>query len=331
MNEHPDHPEHPGTHRSQDRPIHPGRPDHHEHRGGHRHDTDGLPTLVEVAAVRDVSASMRRVRFAGEGVADYLRAPRIPNIKLLFPHEGASPDLPTRSADHHYDFAPGQRERVRTYTVRDYDVEAATLDVDFVRHGREGLASAWVEDARPGDRLGALGGGGRLPGPCSWILLVADDTGLPGASAILEQLPADQVGVALLEVDGPADEQELAHPAGVEVRWLHRSGTPAAFSGLLTQAARGGLTKVPVALDDVFVWVSAESHVVRRLRREVRALGVPRSGQLVIGYWHAGSTETSYAVAADHDRVRDESSVQLPGGAALTRDALAHLFAGVEQ
>jgi len=67
---------------------------------------------------------------------------------------------------------------------------------------------------------------------------------------------------------------------------------------------------------------------VRRLRREVRALGVPRAGQLVIGYWHAGSTETSYAVSADHDRVRDESAVMLPEDTALTGDALAHLFSG---
>ena len=283
-----------------------------------------LPALIEVARILDVSASMRRVRFAGPGVADYLSEARIPNIKLFFPDDAVPLPGPSR-ADHHR-IAPEQRARVRTYTVRSYDTGAATLDIDFVRHGEEGLASSWVERARPGDTLGALGGGGRLPAPRPWMMLVADDTGLPAASAILEQLPVGQRGLALLEVGGPEDHQALSVPDGVEVRWLHRGGRPPGESALLLDVA----LEAPLAdpLEDGFVWVSAESRVVREVRRHVRALGLPRENQLIIGYWHRGATETAYAEASSNDRVPDESRVSLPEGSRLRPDSMGRLLAG---
>ena len=301
-------------------------PDAGRPRAHHRDAGEGLPTALVVAEIHDISATMRRVRFAGTGVADYLRAPRIPNIKLLFPHEGAPLELPGPGEDHHYSFAPGQRERVRTYTVRSFDKDASTLDIDFVRHGRDGLASSWVEDAAPGDSIGALGGGGRLPAPCDWLLLVADDTALPAAAGILEQLPPDQQGLALLEVDGAEDHIPLSRPAGLEVRWLHRRGTHPATSDLLVEEALG--IPLPASLEKVFVWASAESHVVRAVRQHVRSLGVPRHNQLIIGYWHAGSAEPTYARTAHNDRVADESSVCLPEVGDLRADAVARLLAG---
>ena len=251
-----------------------------------------LPALIEVARILDVSASMRRVRFAGPGVADYLSEARIPNIKLFFPDDAVPLPGPSR-ADHHR-IAPEQRARVRTYTVRSYDTGAATLDIDFVRHGEEGLASSWVERARPGDTLGALGGGGRLPAPRPWMMLVAD--------------------------------QALSVPDGVEVRWLHRGGRPPGESALLLDAA----LEAPLAdpLEDGFVWVSAESRVVREVRRHVRALGLPRENQLIIGYWHRGATETAYAEASSNDRVPDESRVSLPEGSRLRPDSMGRLLAG---
>ncbi len=44
-----------------------------------------LPALIEVARILDVSASMRRVRFAGPGVADYLSEARIPEHQAVLP------------------------------------------------------------------------------------------------------------------------------------------------------------------------------------------------------------------------------------------------------
>lgn len=130
------------------------RHEHHEHSIA----TEGLPAAIVVEKVSDVTRSMRRIRFAGPAVAGYLSRPRVPNVKLFFP-DGPVLDLPKFGERGRYAYAPGQRERVRTYTVRAYSVEESWMDVDFVRHGA-GLASSWAESARPGDVIGAVGGGG---------------------------------------------------------------------------------------------------------------------------------------------------------------------------
>ncbi len=302
--------------------------EHDHHDGHHEHSiaTEGLPAAIVVDSVHDLTRSMRRIRFAGPGVAGYLSRPRVPNIKLFFP-DGPVLDLPKFGERGRYAYAPGQRERVRTYTVRAYSVEESWMDVDFVRHGT-GLASSWAESARPGDVIGAVGGGGRLPRACDWILLMADDTGIPALAAILETLPEEQRRVALIEVDAEADEQPLACPPGVSVRWLHRQGADPAASRLLTDAADA--LALPPDLNGVFAWVSAESHVVRHMRKDLRDRGVPRRNQLIIGYWHAGRAESEYSTESNHDRVADESMIAIPEASALTADSLGLAMRGTD-
>jgi NADPH-dependent ferric siderophore reductase len=98
-------------------------------------------------------------------------------------------------------------------------------------------------------------------------------------------VPAGTRGVALLEVADPAEEQDLVAPDGVEIRWLHRGGTPPGESTLLVDA---------VAASDrpegaVFAWVGAESATVRAVRADLRSRwGLSRSEHHAIGYWRRG-------------------------------------------
>lgn len=298
----------------------------------HIHLDPDLPTFIAVEGVRDISRSMRRVRFAGAGVRTYLSKPRIPNIKLFFPEDSGELSLPTLMStvqsgpEAIAQVFPLIKPRVRTYTVRNYDVEAGWLEVDFVRHGAEGLASSWVESAQPGDVLGVPGGGGRLPAPSKWIGLLADDTGLPAALQILSDLPPEQRGVAVFEVDGEQDHLPVEAPAGVEVQWLHRDGISPGSSRLLLDAALD--LDIPEPYEDTFIWAGAESRVIREIRKRARGLGVPRRNLLIIGYWHSGRNETAYADSSDHDRVFDESKVMLGNDGALAEDTLRSLFAG---
>lgn len=267
-----------------------------------------LPSVIEVARVQDVTPLMRRVTFAGDGVAEYAHdETRVPNIKLVFPDpETGELGLPVGDANGRLTW-PDQsvRARVRTYTVRRMDAENAEMDIDFVRHGDEGLASAWAERARPGSAIGAAGGGGITAPPSDWYLIVGDETALPAIGRMLERLHPDARGVALVEVDNPAEQQELVHPDGVRVQWLHRGGAPAGTTTLLTDAAKA--VDLPTDGSTVFAWVSAESKVVLELRRYLRKdAGLDRKATLVIGYWRKDATETEYGRASDHDRDFDE-------------------------
>lgn len=266
---------------------------------------DQLPATIAVASVRDITPNMRRVTFSGAGVAAYASdETRVPNIKLIFPDPATGIlSLPVNDGSPRLQWPdPDVRARVRTYTVRRLDPAAAEMDVDFVRHGDEGLASAWAERAQPGDTIGAAAGGGVTAPVADRYLIVGDETALPAIGRMLERLPAAAVGTVFVEVDGPAEEQDLIAPAGLELVWLHRGGAPAGTTTLLTDAVKNH-TFPDVPGEKVFAWISAESAVVLDLRRHLRNnVGMDRKSTLVIGYWKRGVSETGYGKAADHDR-----------------------------
>ncbi|WP_226435388.1 siderophore-interacting protein [Rhodococcus yananensis] len=271
-----------------------------------------LPTVIEVARIVDITPRMRRITFAGHGVEVYASDPtRVPNIKLVFPRPNGELDLPDNDGTGRLRWPdPTVKQFVRTYTVRRLDPVAAEMDIDFVKHGDEGLASGWAEHARPGDRIGAAGGGGVVAPASDWYLIVGDETALPAIGRMLERLPEGARGVAVIEVADEHEHQELTSPADIEIRWVHRDGAPAGTTDSLLDAA----CAVAVPEGDVkrFAWVSAESRTVRAMRTWLRADGrFDRRSTLVIGYWHIGMSETGYGRSSDHDRVDDEHDDEL--------------------
>lgn len=269
---------------------------------------DGLlPAVIEVARVVDITPHMRRITFAGRGVEVYAKDPtRVPNIKLVFPRENGDLDLPGNDGTGRLLWPdPTVKQMIRTYTVRRLDPAAGEMDIDFVKHGDEGLASGWAEHAQPGDRIGAAGGGGVVAPVADWYLIVGDETALPAIGRMLERLPEGARGVAVIEVADEHEQQDLPSPADIEIRWVHRNGAPAGTTTHLLDAA----TAVALPAGDVkrFAWVSAESKTVQAMRKWLRAEArFDRKATLVIGYWRIGMSETGYGKAADHDRVDGE-------------------------
>lgn len=146
-------------------------------------------------------------------------------VKLLFakPSLGLTP--PYDLDELRTTLAPDDLPVRRTYTVRSVDHAASTIAIDFVVHGDEGIAGPWAAAAQPGDLLALSGPGGTYrpsQDPAVQHLLFGDDSAIPAIAAALEVLSDSATGVALIEVDGAADELALRAPAGVEVRWLHR-------------------------------------------------------------------------------------------------------------
>jgi NADPH-dependent ferric siderophore reductase len=122
------------------------------------------------------------------------------------------------------------------------------------------------------------------------LLLAGDETAAPAICAILERLPADARGEALLEVPEPADALPVAGPPGVTVGWLARgAGPPGARLVPAVVAAAVSPLAVPV-----YAWLAGEASVIRRLRRHLVAeRGLDRRAVTFMGYWRLGRAEQS--------------------------------------
>ncbi|MBO0897596.1 siderophore-interacting protein [Arthrobacter sunyaminii] len=219
---------------------------------------------VQVRRVQRLSENFQRITFAGPSLSEFGIQGQTHDlrIKVVVPSIAADGTrIPVPEFDcsdtawyrNWLQLDAAVRGSMRTYTVRAARCSVAEpeIDVDFVLHfdeeGRGGPASSWAAAAEPGDRVSIIGpnaahcvtaesyGGIEWrPGMARHILLAGDETAVPAITAILESLPRDVTGHALLEVPTAADEQQVSTESSVRVSWLPRSGRP---HGELLEAA----------------------------------------------------------------------------------------------
>lgn len=231
------------------------------------------PRDLSVTSVTDLTPNMRRITFGGDALADF------PSDQ-----DGAYVKLFLRSAD-------GAEEGVRTYTVRRQHTAPPALDVDFVLHGDNGLASAWANRVKPGDSLKVGGPGARseIAPDADWFFLVGDMTALPALSVNLESLPPDARGHAVVEIIDEADRQSLSAPAGIQIHWVLNPHPGA--SGPLIDAVRqrDWLEGSPA------VWCACEFESMRALRRYFRKeKSVEKAKSYLSSYWKLGVAEEEH-------------------------------------
>lgn len=213
-------------------------------------------------------------------------------VKLLIarPELGLTPpyDLEALRAELPQDDLPVRR----TYTVRSVDQETSTIAIDFVVHGDDGIAGPWAATAEPGDLLALSGPGGMYtPSDESGTrhLLLGDESAIPAIASALEAMSDGAEGLALIEVDGPADELELSHPAGVELRWLHRGGGEAGTA--LVDATRA----LPRPTQPVDVFAHGERTAMKSLRTVLQDdWGLDRRTMSLSAYWALGRAEDAF-------------------------------------
>jgi NADPH-dependent ferric siderophore reductase len=242
---------------------------------------------ARVLRTAPVAPHTTRITFGGPGLAGFRGVGFDQVVRLFFPQPGQREPVIPDGGDwwETYQAIPEDRRPVlRNYTVRRFDPAAQELDVDFVVHGDDGPASAWALRARPGDVIGVChdAASAAPPADTDWLLLVADETGLPALSVILSELPAGRRALVLVEVDGPEGEIELATGPGVEMRWLHRAGVAAGRSDVVARTLRAA--ELPSG--QVYAWVAGESGMVKEVRRHlVRERGVDKRRVEFCGYW----------------------------------------------
>ncbi|MGW0735455.1 siderophore-interacting protein [Streptomyces sp. NPDC002851] len=248
--------------------------------------------LAEVVRTERITPHMQRVTFGGPGLGSFTAGDCTDHyIKLLFPPEGVTYPEPFDIQQIRAELPRDQWPATRTYTVRSWNPELRELDVDFVIHGDSGLAGPWAARVQPGERIRFLGpGGGYAPAPdADRHLLAGDESALPAISAALERMPQGAPVHALVEIEGPAEEQPVSAPDGTAITWLHRAGRPRGEA--LIQAVRA----LNLGSDDVHCFVHGEAGAVKELRRHLRVeLSLPRERLSISGYWRLGHNEDGW-------------------------------------
>lgn len=182
---------------------------------------------------------------------------------------------------------------VRTYSIRRFDLDNGRIWIDFVTHGDEGVAGPWAATAQPGDPvvLGGIGGGYAPDASADWHLLAGDESAIPAIASALETMPADAVGTAFIEVQDASEQLELQHPAGVELRWLHRGEAQAGTTTLLVDAVRS------LEWHDgrVQVFAHGERGAMQQLRPHLTdERGLDRTQLSLSAYWALGRREDAF-------------------------------------
>ncbi|GIG28795.1 siderophore-interacting protein [Cellulomonas marina] len=293
---------------------------------------------VEVARVTQLCPSFRRLTFTGPDLHEFADNGFDQRIKFFLPLADRGYERLPRGGDWYAqwrDLPDDDRHPIRTYTVRAVRQASREVDVDVVLHGDLGPASRWAGAARPGDPLvilgpdalhgGPYGGVDFVPPPrADRLLLAGDETAVPAICSVLERLPRDARGEALLEVPCAGDVLPHDAPDGVTVRWLPRDG--AAHGARLVPAVQAacarlmpGQAPVPAGLeledvdvdhgilwevpvDDqgaplqhsaaLYAWLAGEACAIKTLRRHlVATCGVDRRSVAFMGYWREGRSE----------------------------------------
>jgi NADPH-dependent ferric siderophore reductase len=218
-------------------------------------------------------------------------------VKLVFPHPAGEHPSPAPGQNPDYwelkESLPAERQPVtRHFTIRRYVPERDELWMDFVLHGDEGFAGPWAARAEPGDRIIALGPGGKWApsAEAAWTLVAADDAAIPAALAVVEALPASARGEVVLEVGSPRDVLAVTAPAGMTVRWVFRRDMAPGGTRALVRAVQEAAW--PAGPEGVQVFAHGERGAMKALREELLGRrGLAREQVSLSGYWAQGRTE----------------------------------------
>lgn len=194
---------------------------------------------LTVLRTERLSPSMLRVTFGGPGLDGFASGGRDQSLSLFLPHPGQpEPVVPVDNEGHWFGpwraLPAEERAVLRSYTVRAQrrtgGGSATEIDIDFALHEDGGPACRWAAAASPGDVLKALGPAVedntavrfRPPEDTDWVLIWADETALPAATAALEWLPAHLRAWVWLEVTHTGDRQAIDTAADARISWLVR-------------------------------------------------------------------------------------------------------------
>lgn len=251
---------------------------------------------LEVLRTEQLTPSFRLVTLGGTDLdrLEYMGYDQF--FRFFFPRAGQDRlRMPTLANNAWYAqyrlMPPTRRPWARNYTIRAFRPDAHEIDVEFVTHGDEGPASAWVQAATKGDEVGIFTEGvcHQPDDAAAWQILVGDESAVPAILAILEHSPADLRAQVYLEVPTSADIREVAAPPDVNVQWLARDHHDhGAVPGQLAMTTAKAGIEIPE--DRGYAYLAGEQAMVTGLRRHlVNERGMAKGDVRFVGYWRHGA------------------------------------------
>ncbi|MFM2624570.1 siderophore-interacting protein [Vibrio owensii] len=250
------------------------------------------PKSLVVINTQAVTPNMQRITLQGDALGNFPEDCEGSYIKLLFNETGGT-DIQGFSEDN--------RPVMRTYTIRRFDPQACTIEVDFVRHITKdlqcGFAARWAMSAKEGDTINIAGPGSisNLNTEADWFFMAADMTALPALSAKIRTLPEDATGYAVISVISEADIQALEAPAGMEIHWITE------------QSLEDKVRSLEWKTGEAAVWCACEFDSMRALRQYFRnEKEVERKNLYLSSYWKQGVSEDGHKIIKREDAELNE-------------------------
>ncbi|WP_370049891.1 MULTISPECIES: siderophore-interacting protein [Salipiger] len=235
----------------------------------------GNQSRATVLSARRLSPNYSRVVIEGPDLARFAETGL--HFRLLFGPEGAG--WPETDAGGATRWPGGMTAWHRpVYTTRAIEVSgaAARITFDVFRHAG-GRVTEWCDRVAPGAEIAMTGpGGGGLPDMAGWMGLVGDETALPVMIRILEAMPDNTRGEAVLFVPDAADIQSVRHPEGVSLRWVLRGGDETPLTTLKA-------LNVPV--QDRYVFFAGEKAQALAARAWLPEQGLKKGEFISAAYW----------------------------------------------
>ncbi|MGL6258744.1 siderophore-interacting protein [Vibrio sp. WXL210] len=254
------------------------------------------PTLkrATVVSTQTITPNMQRLVLQSDDFAKFPHDCGGDYVKLVFTPDGNT-DLTTLD--------DASRPVMRTYTIRQFDSQTNTIEIDFVRHITQdpscGFAARWAMHASVNDTISIAGPGAIAPIKldASWFFMVADMTSLPALTAKTKSLPDHAQGYAVIQVASKEDIQALALPESMQVIWV-------TGEDLIEERVR----ELEWLSDDVFVWCACEFDTMRAMRQYFRnEKNVDREAIYISSYWKRGVTEDGHKVLKKQDAEQESS------------------------
>lgn len=260
------------------------------------------PRLLQVVRAEFLSDAMRRITLSGNDLYGFPQDRNGAHIKVFLPRpDQHKPVLPTLGPKGPVWPPAHLRPITRTYSVRRYCVKKNELDIDFVLHGAESPASGWAVNAAPGDYLGVAGPGGPDPllAPAEQHIIAGDLTALPAICALLESLPEQSRGRAIIEIDREDFRQTVINNTQIELQWVLRDAGLSAGKNTLMQAIK--MAELPLPGGSLSAFIAGENSSVLAVRDYLRiTYGLRKSKLYAVPYWRRGQDEETYHQERHH-------------------------------